>query len=142
MNSTNPDVKNKCDDCLFLLTYEQCKGCLDTDHGISRNYQAGDPFRHEWEMQKIGLRAIHIIGEADIFAKFTPEETFKLLYSLNPAKYKLNICKVATNRIRIELDMFGDLFFINYHDRKLFNITKARGKEHVEIWNTNFPKDN
>jgi hypothetical protein len=135
------DTKNQgCENCVYLLTSELCKGCIDPIHQRYRNHLAGDPFFHEWEMQCEGKKSIHIYGEADIIATDTPEQTFKRLFVLNPNIYKLSIKRLAPETIQIELEAHGELFKLIFRGNLLYGVEQIQGDREIQKWSLFDPK--
>jgi hypothetical protein len=135
------DTKNQgCENCVYLLTSELCKGCIDPIHKRFRNHIVGDPFLHEWEMQYTGKKSIHIYGEADIIATDTPEQTFKRLFVLNPQNYKISIKKTGYAITVIELEVCGELFFIVFTNKQLQSVSQVQGNTIIKKWNLFDPK--
>jgi len=75
-------IKKDCQTCLYLATYEKCKGCLGMDEPFQHtNWVEGDGVARikTWEQEGQVNIVIGGMGEAEVNVKWTPEEALKSL---------------------------------------------------------------
>lgn len=153
MSSTielNKDIKQTCDNCLYLATHEGCSkkdgtgstnDCLgstqevDANNGVYlyRNWKAGDGIERIRQWEKEGKVNIVIggIGEAEVNVKWTPEQALESLVDVSEqCGYVTCKGKWTTTLKEIYIVTDGEYKLVYWQD-KLSHIEKIN---RLRIW--------
>ena len=134
LDKIDENAPKGCRFCRHMATHAKCNGCLgDANHYEYRNYEPGNWLRDQQSAEEESRIEIHVAGECDMFANWTPEQTSKHFhYVAGECGY---MCTPLHHRER-DADRFGDTVLEIYTPDGRFSIWWKLGKL-FQIWQLN-----